>query len=251
MEKTNVVYIKEHIIHQIKEYFKKAGKKKAVIGLSGGLDSSLTCYLVAEALGPRNVFAYYLPFNSSELRDVKKVVESTKVNFEVVNIKKAVDILTKILLPKDVIERGNIIARVRMIVLYNEAHKKNALVVGTSNKSEWLLGYFTKHGDVAADLLPLGDLYKTQLKSLGYYLGLPKSIVEKAPSAGLWKGQTDEKELGVSYKIADSILQLFEKKLTIDKIIRSGAKKENVKKVLGRVRKTEHKRVLPYTIKIK
>jgi len=198
--------MREELVEKIRNYFRKKGFSQSVVGLSGGIDSSVVCFLLAEALGNKNVFAYSLPYFRED-PDVKKVVEATGVNFQRRSIKKPVDVICEVLGVDTNKDKGNVMARVRMIFLYYFARKHKALVAGTGNKTEYLLGYFTKHGDIACDFLPIGGLYKTQVYELAKELDVPKSIIEKKPTAGLWVGQTDEGELGFSYEEIDEVLK--------------------------------------------
>lgn len=217
--------MKEERVQKIKEYFNKKGFKKSVVGLSGGVDSSVVCFLLSEALGSKNVYAFSLPYFDED-PDVRKVVDATGVNFERISIKASVDLICETLGIDDKVDIGNVMARVRMIILYYFARKYNALVAGTGNKTEYLLGYFTKHGDIACDFLPIGSLYKTEVYELAHELGIPESILRKKPTAGLWPGQTDEEELGCSYEEIDAVLK----------------SKNTDSPIWERVLKTEHKR---------
>jgi NAD+ synthase len=237
----------DRIIKKIKAYFKGAGRAAAIIGVSGGIDSALICYLTAKALGAENVFAYYLPANPNpqDERDVEKIVKITGVNYQKFDIRRAADTLAETVKPYSRISTGNIRVRARMLALYTFAHTHNGLVVGTGNRTELLLGYFTKYGDGGCDILPIGKLYKTQVWELAKIIGLPKEIIEKSPSAGMWEGQKDEKEIGMTYGEMDAILiKHFEEKKSwkeLEKLID--------KKKVGRIRelheKSEHKRNLP------
>lgn len=194
------------LIVKTRDYFKKKGFDKAVIGLSGGLDSSVVCFLLAKALGKENVFAFSIPYYDED-PDVQKVVDLTGVHFRRVPIKEDVDRLCEKMGVEDRVDKGNVMARMRMVVLYYFARKNNALVAGTGNKTEWLLGFFTKHGDIACDFLPIGALYKTQVRELARELGVPEEIIKKDPTPGFWPGHTDEEELGFSYDELDSRLK--------------------------------------------
>jgi len=197
------------LVKAIKQYFKKAKIKKAVIGLSGGIDSSLSLKLVADAIGNRNVTALIMPEKGlSKREDVNDAVELCKllnVKYKIIPINRIVDQFKGIKQSK--ISLINLKPRIRMAILYNYANANNALVIGTSNKTELKLGYFTKYGDGACDLEVIGDLYKTEVKALAKYLKLPEKIIKKMPSAGLFKGQTDEKEIGASYEDIDKMLK--------------------------------------------
>lgn len=200
------------LIEGIKQYFKKAGVKKAVIGLSGGIDSALALRLVADAIGNKNVTALIMPEKGlTEREDVKDAVElceSLKVDYDIIKINQILDNFKKIkTIKQNEVSWTNLKPRIRMLILYNYANANNALVIGTSNKTELRLGYFTKHGDGACDIEVIGDLYKADVYGLSRYLGLPLEIINKTPSAGLFKGQTDEKEIGERYEDIDKMLQ--------------------------------------------
>ncbi|HEX9617015.1 MAG TPA: NAD+ synthase, partial [Anaerolineales bacterium] len=184
----------------------RAGFSRAVVGVSGGLDSSLSCYLAAEALGPENVLAVRMPYKSSSpdsLAHAQKVIDILGVQSLTVSITEMVDPLFERFPDADPLRRGNVMARARMIVLYDQSEAFDALVVGTGNKTEILLGYTTIYGDAANALNPVGDLYKTQARQLARALGIPEEIIQKAPTADLWVGQTDEGELGFTYEEVD------------------------------------------------
>lgn len=191
----------------------RTGITRAVLGLSGGLDSALACYLAAEALGPENVLAIRMPYKTSSqesLDHAQLVVEATGVQSLTIEITPMVEPLFQLYPEITSLRKGNIMARQRMIVLYDQSAVFNGLVVGTGNKTEILLGYTTLYGDAACALNPLGDLYKTQVRQLSSALGVPEVIVEKPPTADLWAGQTDEGELGFTYAEADKLLFLSE-----------------------------------------
>lgn len=247
----------------IKTTFKKQGFKKAVIGVSGGIDSSLCLTLLSQALRPENVICLILPYGKQNPALAKVIIKKAKIpqkNVYEFNIKKAADKIWLTLEEKpspnlvkteDKIRFGNLMARIRMILLFDKAKKINALVCGTENKSEHLLGYFTRFGDEASDLEPIRHLFKTQVKQLASYLKIPKKIINQAPSAGLWQGQEDEKELGFSYKEADLILHLaLEKKLKAKEIKRiTKIPFKTIAKVLKRVKNNSFKQKTPYLLK--
>lgn len=234
----------------LKKTFYKSGFSQAVIALSGGVDSSTSCALIVKALGQNNVFPVILPYGSQEVSDALALINSLKIpkeNIIQIDIKPLVDSIIALEKTMDNIRRGNIMARTRMIILFDQAKKRNALVLGTENKSEHLLGYFTRFGDEASDVEPLRNLYKSQVYQIARYLKIPQKILEKIPSAGLWKGQTDEEELGFTYKEADEILSLLcDEKKKVAEIIRLGFHPLIVEKVSGRVYKNKFKHTLPY-----
>ncbi len=236
---------RKKIASGIKNYFKKAGFKKAVFGLSGGIDSAVLAFLLSESLGAKNVFALHLPEKiepkNADLRHSLQVVAETKINFSVFPIGKACEGLEKTVWVPSKAAKANIRARVRMAVLYSFANTKKALVAGTSNRSELLLGYFTKYGDAGADLLPLAFLYKTEVFELARHLNVPRQIIKKKPSAGLWKGQTDEKEIGHSYEKIDAILRAgFDEGMELQKIEKLHGKKAT-KRIFSMAEANSHK----------
>lgn len=240
------------IVNGTKRYFKKAGIKKAVFGLSGGIDSSVLAFVLEKALGGENVFALHLPYDLTgsrrDLRDAFKIAGLTRINLSVFPIKDACTELYNTIWMPSKLAKANIQARTRMIVLYSFANTKKALVAGSSNRSELMLGYFTKYGDGACDIMPIASLYKTEVIKLAKWLGIPKEIIEKKPSAGLWRGQTDEKELGLNYKKIDAILAAeFDQKKGIKSLERKFGPK--ARKVLSMVSSSEHKKKMPFVVK--
>lgn len=239
------------IIDFIKTTLKDQGKKNVVVGMSGGIDSVTAFYLLKNAIAPENIFAVYLPYFQSKINDFKNLLKNANLpaeNIFNISIKNAVDKLKKILnmSDEDKVRLGNIMARIRMIILYDLARKNNALVCGTENKSEFYLGYFTRFGDEASDFEPIRHLYKTQVYRLAKYLNIPKKIIDLPPTAGLWMGQTDEADFGFSYKEADIVLNLyFDKKKLLSEIISKGF--PNAKKITDWVSKNSFKHHLPYT----
>ncbi|MDQ2680819.1 MAG: NAD+ synthase [Candidatus Eremiobacteraeota bacterium] len=182
---------------------------RAVIGLSGGVDSAVTAYLCSRALGPQNVHAVRMPYRTSSdasLSDAALVIEALGIHERTIDISAAVDGYLQYESDADARRRGNVMARTRMLVLFDQSAKLGALPIGTGNKTERLLGYFTWHADDTPPLNPLGDLFKTQVWELARYLGVPKQLIEKAPSADLEADQTDEADLGITYARADAIL---------------------------------------------
>lgn len=227
----------------------EARAKGVVLGLSGGLDSSTAAYLSVRALGRRRVLGLLMPdqaTSSRDLEDAKLVAKKLNIPYRLFDLNPLCERIFP-LFRENRNARGNVKARLRMVLLYYAANSKNLLVVGTSDRSELLTGYFTKYGDGGADLLPLGGLFKTQVRELASYLGVPERILSKPSTPGLWPGQTAEGELGMSYELLDSILHLkldlgmnpsfIQKKL--------GVSKELIERLLRRVEATEHKRRLP------
>lgn len=219
------------IITFIKRTFQRERFKKAVVAVSGGLDSSVVLMLIVRALGKENVYVLQLPYKKQSLDNSDLILDFTKIpvkNRILINIGEAVDSFQV----KDRIRLGNIMARVRMIYSFDQAKRLSALVVGSENKSEKLLGYYTRYGDEAADIEPIIHLYKAQVRRLADKLGIPKEILQAPPMAGLWPGQTDEKELGFSYEEADEVL---------------AGKKVN-SRVVKRLKEVDFKKRVPYTL---
>jgi NAD+ synthase len=221
-----------------------------VIGLSGGIDSALTARLARDALGPERVLGVLLPdahFPESLMHETVAFAESLGIEHRTISLEPALAAF-RALLPEvhDRTTLGNATARLRMILLYSLARERGRLVLGTGNKSELLLGYFTKYGDGGVDLQPLGDLYKTQVRALASELELPAAIRERAPSAGFWEGQTDEDELGLPYASLDQVLLGLEQLRTEEEIhARTGLPLAEVRAVADRVARSRHKRRLP------
>lgn len=212
----NYPSIKDKITAFISSKVKEADATGAVIGLSGGIDSTLTAYLAAEALGSENVLGLLLPekgiTSQQDIADALEVVKILGIGHKVIEISPVLRSFSKIIPDFDktaLAEKGNLKARTRMCILYYHANLMHRMVIGTGNKTELLLGYFTKYGDGGVDIEPIGSLYKTQVRGLARYMGIPAGIIDKTPTAGLWKGQTDEGELGVTYEMADKILLML------------------------------------------
>lgn len=244
------------IVKFIKETVYKAGFQKVILGLSGGIDSAVSVALAVKALGVQNVHIGLFPYgelHKEGLVDAKILIEALNIplsNLHQINIKPLIDPVIKTDHSQmNNLRKGNIMVRLRMILLYDLAKKYNALVLGTENKTEHLLGYFTRFGDEASDIEPILGLYKTQIRQLAKYLRIPEKIIDKAPTAGLWQGQTDEGEFGFSYEEADRILYLFfDQKKNKEEIFQRGFKAEVVEKVLTRVKENEFKHKLPFII---
>ena len=244
------------LVKFIKNTVHRAGFARVVIGVSGGLDSAVSCFLAAKALGSDNVIVGLFPYgelNKEGIEDAKLIIRKLVIpssNVILADIKSFVEGIVSLDLSIDDLRKGNIMVRMRMILLYDLAKKDQALVLGTENKTEYLLGYFTRFGDEASDIEPIKGLYKTQLRQLAKYLKLPTKITQKVPSAGMWSGQTDEGELGFSYEEADKFLYSYvDLKKSRGEIIKSGLGKEVVDKVLNRLKTNEFKNRLPFLFK--
>ncbi len=245
----------EAILEFISEKVRESKAKGVVVGLSGGIDSAVTSLLCARALGPDKVLNLFLPSRSTPVgdkEDVEAFCERFEMELRTLDISATVDALKKTmpgLEDKRLI--GNATARLRMIALFHHAKMLDRVVMGTSNKSELLIGYFTKFGDGGADFCPLGDLYKTEVRELAMRLEVPQSILDKVPTAGLWEGQTDEGELGLTYEELDQILVGIELNLSNEDIAsRTKIQLEKVEKVWAMHRATVHKRKTPLIPKI-
>jgi NAD+ synthase len=250
LKDVNYSVISEYIIRRISEYISESGKNGGIIGLSGGIDSSVTTVLLSKAT--QNYFILLMPSSSTpqkDMEDAKKIINMIGANnkYKIINIDPILESFKNEIKTNDKLVLGNIKARIRMVILYAYAQIMNYLVIGTGDKSELLLGYFTKYGDGGVDILPIGDLYKTQVRELGRYLGLPEDIVTKPSSPALWEGQTAEGELGVSYDIIDAVLYLrVEKMMDINSIAKElQIDAEIVSKIDRMIKTSQHKRLPP------
>jgi NAD+ synthase len=238
----------------INEEITRVGLSRAVIGLSGGIDSALSCFLAAEALGPENVLALRLPYRSSSpdsLQHAQLVIDQLGVQTETFDITAMVEPLWASVPPEATVRRGNIMARARMVVWYDRSAAFRGLVVGTGNKTEIMLGYTTLYGDSAAAINPLGDLYKTQVRQLARALNVPAPIVDKPPSADLWPGQTDEGEMGLTYERVDQLLYLLvDQRYRPEECVAAGFDEPFVRLVVERIRKNHFKRMPPIIAKL-
>jgi len=234
------------IIDFIKKTLQREKFNKVVIGLSGGVDSTVCYYLLRRVLPEKSILAVRMNYNN-KTDYIDKIIKTTCR----INIKNSVDKLKKLLqidTEKEVSDRvrlGNLMARTRMVILFDLAKKNQALVCGTENKSEHLLGYFTRYGDQSSDIEPIVHLYKTQVFALAHYLKIPEQIIKQTPTAGLWPGQTDEGEFGFTYKEADPVLYLhFDQKKSLDWIKKQGFK--NAERVIRFAQKNAYKSLVPY-----
>ncbi len=232
----------------------RTGLSRAVINLSGGIDSALSCYLAAEALGPQNVLALRLPYKTSSqesLDHAQLVIDALGIQSLTIPITDMVDPLINTFPEMSSLRKGNIMARMRMIVLYDQTSAFQGLAVGTGNKTEILLGYTTLYGDSACALNPIGDLYKTQVRQLSMALGIPPVIIQKPPTADLWVGQTDESELGFTYADVDKLLYLLvDQRYTPQDCLDAGFAEGFVRAVVERIRRNQFKRILPPIAKL-
>ncbi len=250
--KMNPALVRDWLVEFLRdELTRRRGFSKAIVGLSGGVDSALVTYLCAEALGAENVLAVRMPYRTSSqesLDHAQLVIDDLGVQHRTIEITKAVEgYLAEFESDADGRRRGNVMARMRMIVLFDQSAKHNALPVGTGNKSERLFGYFTWHADDSPPINPIGDLYKSQVWELAHFVGVPDVIVHKPASADLIQGQTDESDFGISYKRADLILALLLRGYHRERLIEMGLPAAELDLVKGKLDATHWKRHLPTT----
>jgi NAD+ synthase len=252
--KLNTTIVRELLVRFIKDQTTNAGFTKAVIGVSGGVDSAVSAALAAEALGKENVLGVMIPYRTSNpksVEDATLVIQTMGIQSELVDISKMVDGYCEDNKITDALRRGNVMARMRMIVLYDLSAREKALVIGTSNKTEILVGYGTQHGDLASAINPLGDLYKSQIWQLAEAIGVPKPVIEKAPSADLWEGQTDEKEMGVTYAKLDALLyEMIDERHSDEELVKMGFDASLIKRVRVMIQKNQFKRRPPVIAKV-
>jgi len=242
------------IVSFIRDGLAKAGFTRAILGLSGGIDSALVAFLAVEALGAKNVVGARMPYQTSSeasLSDAQSVIDQLKIEVLTIPITAMVQPLIALSPDMSSLRKGNIMARQRMIVLYDQSAAQSALVIGTSNKTEALLGYTTLYGDSAAALQPIEDLYKTQIRQLARTMHVPQPIIDKPPSADLWIGQTDEGELGYTYEEVDKVLYLLvEGRYSVEEAAAEGFDPEFVANVWRKVQRNHYKRTMPNVAKL-
>jgi NAD+ synthase len=251
----NCETVRKVLVGFIDNEVRKAGFHRVVVGLSGGVDSSLAAFLAAEALGPENVWGILMPYRSSSPESTEHaelVVRTLGIHSLVVDITPMVDAYFAGFPDADHVRRGNKMARERMTILFDHSARLDGLVLGTSNKTELLLGYGTLYGDMASAVNPLGDLYKTQVRQLARHVKVPMAIVEKEPSADLWAGQTDEQELGFTYEEVDRVLSLLvDQRYEVGNLVSDeGFDEQFVRTVHQKVRASQYKRRLPVIAKV-
>jgi NAD+ synthase len=245
---------KRLLVEFIRNEVRKFGFERVVLGLSGGIDSALSAALAAEALGPENVVALILPYKTSSPESeghARILIEQLGLPHDKIDITPMAEPLFAHYDEMSNLRRGNVLARLRMIAVFDRSSAERALVLGTSNKTECLLGYTTWYGDSAASIQPIGDLYKTQVRALSAAIGVPKEIVEKKPSADLWPGQTDEGEMGLTYETVDQVLYLLvDERMDVERVISLGFDRALVERVVKNVRNMQFKRMTPVIAKV-
>lgn len=258
LPQVDAAQVVEVIVAFIRGQLEQTGFERLVVGVSGGVDSAATAALAVRAAGPENVLAVVMPFRTSDPAseaDARLLVEGLGCDMQRVDVTPMAEPMLTLIgdgeEPATRVRRGNVLARLRMIVLYDRSAAFDGLVCGTSNKTEALLGYGTLHGDMAAAIQPIGDLYKSQLRAVAEELGVPAQIIAKPPSADLWPGQTDEGELGATYDDLDRILYaLVDRRWTVDRCVRAGLDRSLVEWTATRVARNEFKRQVPPVAKV-
>lgn len=253
IDSMNLEIEQNRIIDFIRNGIRKAGVGGAVIGISGGIDSALAATLTVKALGKDKVLGIHMPESSltpsEDSKDAKTLADWLGIEFQTIDISGIISAFMAAIPESESADRlsmGNLKARIRMSLLYFHANRMNRMVIGTGNKTEILLGYFTKYGDGGVDLEPIGGLYKTDVWELSRRLGIPEPIITKKPSAGLWAGQTDEAELGISYLKVDEVLKRLEQYEDPETILNTlEISVEQLNSVINRIEKSEHKRSAP------
>jgi len=250
----NPQLVRDVLVRFIKAEVTRTGLSRTVVGLSGGVDSALTAYLAVEALGKESVHGVLLPYRTSSAdsrSDALSVVADLGISHETVDITPMADPYMGDDNSLGNIRRGNVLARLRMIVLYDVSARGKALVLGTSNKTELLLGYGTLHGDMASAINPIGDLYKTQVWQLAEFVGIPKRVIEKPPTADLWVGQTDEGEIGFTYSEVDRFLyNWIDERRSEEELESMGFSRSFIEQATSMVVRSQFKRRLPIIAKV-
>lgn len=252
--KMNAPIVREMLVHFIREETEKIGIRNIVLGLSGGIDSALACALAVHALGQERVIAVALPYKASSpasLADAQLVADNLGIPLQVVDITPYADGFLQSNGVEDKLRIGNVMARMRMVTLFDLSAKYRAIVLGTSNKTELLLGYGTWYGDLASAINPIGDLYKTQVWELSRFLGLPDRVIDKAPTADLWEGQTDEQELGWKYADIDRLLYaMVDERKSLEQLLAMGFEESFIRQAAERIRRNQFKRETPVIAKL-
>ncbi|MBI5931445.1 MAG: NAD+ synthase [Chloroflexi bacterium] len=252
--KINTTLARDILVRFIRDEIHKNGFKRAVIALSGGIDSALSAFLSVEALGADNVLAVRMPYRTSSpgsLADAEAVIEHLGIPYLTVEITPMVEPLIERFPDMSPLRKGNIMARQRMIVLYDQSVAFGGLAMGTSNKTEFLLGYSTIYGDSGVAIQPIADLYKNQVRQLSAALNVPRSVIEKPPSADLWEGQTDEGELGFTYDTVDQLLYLLvDERYSVEECAAEGFDLAFAEKVWRQVKRNHYKRTMPNVAKL-
>jgi len=252
--KINACLVAKVLTNFIREEIHKAGFDRVILGLSGGLDSTVCAYLAVQALGSGKVLGLVMPYKDFDAEGVghaEKVAGILKIKWQKIDISPQIDAYFSAFPTESPLLKGNKIARERMSILYDFSAREKAIILGTSNKTELLIGYGTIHGDMACGINPMGDLYKTQVRELGRYLKIPEEILTKKPTAGLWPSQADEEEIGLAYEELDSILYcLVDLRQPVEEVIRAGLEESKVRRIIEMIKKSEFKRKMPPIAKI-
>jgi len=252
--KINAKLVCELLVKFLQLEVHKTGFQKVIFGLSGGIDSAVVAYLCAQAFSPKNVKALIMPYRTSNPENMKHaqtIAKSLKIQYKIHDISKMVDAFFENDKRANVMRMGNKMARERMCLLYDISSIDSSIVIGTSNKTELLLGYGTIFGDLASAINPIGDLYKTQIWQLSRHLGIAEEIIKKPPSADLWSGQTDEEEIGYTYEIIDKLLYyLVDLRYSRDMLIELKFAEEMIDNIQNRIQKSQFKRRPPVIAKL-
>jgi NAD+ synthase len=250
----NVELVEQLLVRFLRIEARKFGFQRTILGLSGGIDSAVSAALAARAYGPEQVLGVMMPYRTSSPAsegDARTVATALGIRLDKTDISAMADGYLSGLPDADRLRRGNVMARCRMLVLYDRSVPERALVIGTSNKTELLLGYSTQFGDAACALNPLGDLYKHQVWQLARHLGLPSEVIDKPPTADLFEGQTDEGELGFSYAEADGILHaLVDERRSVEEVVQLGWSRTLVERIVTRMAANQYKRQPPLVAKL-